>query len=89
MSDNIQCPACKGACHIRAFVEYANKSGEVGTVKCPTCKGDGWVTRQHYDRILAGEALRKARRERGLSLSEEAARLGISPVELSHRENGK
>lgn len=56
---------------------------------CLTCDGTGTVTAERAMRMNAGEQMRRDRVQRGVSRNEEARRLGITPIELSHREQGR
>jgi hypothetical protein len=62
-------------------------------IPCRYCEGAGEVTTVRADVIRRGIAvgaeLRADRLSRGLSLREEAKRLGIRPSELSDRELGR
>ncbi|MGE4195949.1 MAG: helix-turn-helix domain-containing protein [Phycisphaerales bacterium] len=97
MSHNVgmvHCPNCHGQggypVHVRSSLP-----GESGFRRqtCDLCEGRGQV-REHEanayrERQLAGEAMRADRKRRMVTLREEAKRLGISPQELSRRENGR
>ena len=84
------CPDCHGAKVVTAFVDHADrKRSGVRQMACSECQGEGTVSTEHLERRAAGEVLREDRQRRGLSLREEAARLGVSPPELSRREHGQ
>ena len=81
-----RCPECGP--HRSVIVHYA--PGAVrGPRVCSRCGGSGVITKEVAARICEGEQLREIRIESGLTLREEAARLGISPRELSDIENGR
>lgn len=86
----ISCPHCKGRgggpCFINRGEDYRTHSIEHRA--CRTCNGFGEVTAEHAERIAEGRALRDGRLSRGVSLMDEAARLGISPARLSAIERG-
>ncbi|WP_026370025.1 helix-turn-helix domain-containing protein [Kallotenue papyrolyticum] len=82
------CPHCRGKKVNIVFVDYSDGTGELAKRICPTCQGAGVVTEQQAAQIDAGRALQADRRARGLTLAQEAARLGISPAELSAAELG-
>lgn len=65
------------------------RTGWVEKIHCFTCHGAGEISEEHVRLIEEGERLRADRIARGLSLREEAARLGCPPRELSDREQGK
>lgn len=91
MNDPI-CPRCQGVGANEALVCGRRAAGgfcDQRRLKCSTCGGRGRVTRELLLRIQEGERLRRDRVARSISLREEAKRLGISPVELSHREQGR
>jgi hypothetical protein len=82
------CPNCKGKKQFTAIL--CGEGGcRSGVMQCHTCNGLGEVTEEHYKKILIGEFKRKDRISRGLSLREEAERLGITPYELSKLEHPK
>lgn len=87
------CPTCNGKGDSWALVSGIREDGrrfcEQRTLPCYTCNGTGAITPEHAARIAEGERMRKDRIARCMSLREEAARLGISPVTLSHREQGR
>lgn len=84
----LTCPTCKGRKQGIAFVKRQDGCN-LEEINCYVCKGLGWVTKEHQDRIAKGEELRRDRINRGLSLRREAVRLGISPVELGRLERGE
>lgn len=61
-----------------AFVDYADGTGELKTLDRPV-----------YPASPDGEAFRRLRVERGVSLREAARRLGISPADVSGLEFGR
>ena len=70
-------------------VRDGRRFGEIHTLPCLDCAGTGTITEEHWDRIVAGEALRADRKVRGLSLLQEAQRLGIDVRVLGNRERGR
>ena len=76
--------------NVTACVDYSDwrRSG-VQEIACATCRGTGTITPELAQRLEEGEALAHSRKERGLSLREEAVRLGVSVRELSDREHGR
>ena len=88
VTELIICPHCKGRKTSPAFVTI--KTGcSFQEVDCFTCKGAGFITRDHSDRIIKGEGIRLERIKRGLSLRQEALRLGIKPIKLARLERGE
>ena len=84
----IICPHCKGRKTSPTFV--TTKTGcSFREIDCFTCKGAGFITRDHRDRIVKGEGIRLERINRGLSLRQEALRLGIKPIDLARLERGE
>ena len=83
----ITCPECMGRGQYSALVMFSDGC-RPASMPCSRCKGDGKVSPAMTDWIAMGGRLRRARQERDLSLREEAARLGISVVELSQMERG-
>lgn len=56
---------------------------------CDFCKSEGQVGAEANERWRKEEGLRRARIERGLTLSEEAAILRVDPVVLNDIEHGR
>ena len=85
----VDCPRCGGRGYNAAFVDYADGSGEFRSdLPCTYCGGAGKWSAERVEAYRAGETMRRDRVARGLSLWEEANRLGVDPVELSRRERG-
>lgn len=89
--NGVPCPRCEGKGSMFAFVNTGDDftKHRSGIFNCDQCKGAGSVTKEHYERYLAGKIRRDARLAAGISLRQEAERLGISVVELSAIECGK
>lgn len=82
------CPKCNGAGIVNVLWRGLPESaGDV--TECPCCDGKGSITQAHARRLEAGRQLRRDRIARGLSLQQEARRLGIEPRELSDLEWGR
>lgn len=60
----------------------------LGKRGCRACKGAGEVEPEHAERISAGMRLRWQRNRRGLSVLQEANRIGIPMQHLINRELG-
>ena len=82
------CPNCSGSKTIPALLHHSDGSGNWGCIQCSVCQGKGVITPEGLERLKQGNSMRLDRIGRGLSLREEAKRLGISPIVLSHREQG-
>ncbi len=85
------CPRCVGDKQLFAFI---NRGPDISThscemVDCDTCAGTGSVTEENLYAIAAGKDLRADRLQRGKTISEEAARLKMSPAEYSALERGR
>jgi hypothetical protein len=88
----VECEWCLGGGTTVAFVdEFRDGKAIIGfrVVSCPACGGNGAVIRDHAERVAAGKERRAARLARGMTLLDEAWRLGISVVELSDIERGR
>lgn len=86
------CPECKGEgkYYSRRFVTRTTGCDyEEGEQTCFTCDGSGSITDAHATRIEQGRMLRENRKARGLSLRQEAQRLGMKPSELNDLERGR
>jgi hypothetical protein len=90
--DPIVCPDCGGRKVTGGFdvVFSASSLHEVSyaVATCQRCNGEGVISPEINAQIVAGEELRADRLRRNVSVLDEAARLGISPSELSRRERG-
>jgi hypothetical protein len=65
------------------------RTGGYGSMPCFMCNGTGEVDEGFEARLALGENRRQDRIARGLSLRQEAARLGITAEELCDREHGR
>lgn len=87
------CPRCDGSGFYSAVVCGIRSDGgrfsEVRRLPCATCRSSGRISEQRAAAMNAGERMRQDRIRRGISQREEAARLGITPQELSRRELGE
>ena len=81
----VSCPQCKGTKERRLLVcGWGERISP-----CPFCAGLGAVSQGKAKLWRTGETKRRDRIARGLSLKEEAARLGVSARELGDREWGR
>lgn len=85
----IPCPSCQGSKGGIVHIHFANVPDRWEWRTCSTCGGTGTISQEIADRIQWGEAIREDRKTRLASLKDEAKRLGVSYVELSHAENGR
>lgn len=89
-----ECPVCKGeGMTIGLFPLYADhvppeKRKPVIELTCDLCEGKGQIATQTFHLWNQGRAMREDRLKRGMSLRNEAKRLGILPSVLSARERG-
>jgi ribosome-binding protein aMBF1 (putative translation factor) len=58
-------------------------------VPCTRCGATGQVTAAEAERVAEGQRRAADRKARGLSLRDEAARLGITPIELADIEHAR
>jgi hypothetical protein len=92
----VTCPDCAGRGH-HTVHQYGVFDGRTGgrwiEEECLLCAGFGTVAASlaalRTARLAEGERLQADRKARGLSLRDEARRLGITPMELSDREHGR
>ena len=83
------CPDCDGKREVFAHVNRGESGGSgFETIKCFRCKGVGTVQDEQAIWIIAGKLRRTKRVAEGISLRDEAQRLGVSVVELSEIERG-
>lgn len=84
----VPCPECNGAGLVNVVWQGLPES-VADAAECPVCRGIGEISPRHAARLETGRAMRKDRIARGVSLAEEAARLGIGKRELADREWGR
>jgi len=89
----VTCPVCNGRKSQTGLVCIRRNDGpgtaEIRTDACRTCKGAGEISEAKAAALIEGERRRLDRIARGLSLNEESARLGITPIELNRIEFAK
>lgn len=87
------CPMCNGRGQTEALVCGRLASGggfsERRILTCHQCDGTGRLSAEAMQRYNDGRAMAESRKARGITLRAEAARLRISPSELSDREWGR
>jgi len=83
---DIECPECHGKGTITALV---CPGGIIKQEPCTLCDGFGTISDEQIERGENGKKLRQDRLSRNMSLREEAAKIGITPYELSRIERGK
>ncbi len=84
------CPFCGGEGKVMTFACAANRrDSRIGPADCSRCGGTGKVTAAQADAYAAGQRMREDRIGRGVSVREEAGRLGVTPSALSRRERGE
>jgi hypothetical protein len=77
-------------CHGSGSVEAIACPGYIRiTLPCPTCAATGEMTSERAVALADAERLRQDRLRRGLTLRQEAARLGMKPSALSRLENAR
>lgn len=83
------CPGCSGDRQVFAHVNTQDpETHGFQWIDCSTCKGAGEITEDMRESIDAGRKARQNRIDRGLTLRQEADRLGVSAVVLSRLERG-
>lgn len=82
-----KCPQCEGRGWFDAFAMRATGCS-LESLDCPACEGKGEVSEATLARLQKGRRMREDRLARGLSVREEAARLGISLLQLGRLERG-
>lgn len=86
------CPECHGDRKVSGVMHVNSGAGRAEWlrfqgVQCVECDGSGEISEARAEEILAGQTRRLDRIERGLSLREEARRLGMTALELSDLES--
>jgi hypothetical protein len=82
------CPDCQGKGQVHAHVNYGPAGCKWKRIDCFRCKATGIVPDEQAAWIAEGRKRRDERVARGVSLRDEARRLGLSPAELSSIERG-
>jgi hypothetical protein len=87
----MRCPTCNGTGNGGPVHRHKINGGGCWDRKsiCPRCDGFGKVPDEMAEWIIVGNAMRKARIDRGESLGDAAQRIGISSSELSAFECGR
>lgn len=82
------CPVCKGG-KVSRGIACDRRTGRATSfeIPCAFCGGTGKVHPERHALWEAAQLRRKDRISRGLTLSKEAQRLGITPQELSRLEH--
>lgn len=93
MADNtdgtIPCPVCDGGTLRRSGLVMRDGVCALEDIDCSTCGESGRVPADYAARVEAGQRMRAERVARRESLRDAAARLGITPAQLSAREMGR
>lgn len=91
MGKVIPCKFCEGRGYTGPVHVYRGDGrGEwIDRIECTHCGETGIWDEAHLARYEEGQAHRKERVSRGESLREAAARLGVSPAQLSSFETGR
>lgn len=79
------CPKCDNG----AIQSLACPGGRILIRPCDYCRGTGLISAEQAYAIQQGERARDDRRRRGLTGTEEAARLGMDPVQYNYFEQGR
>lgn len=82
------CPDCNGEKKVFAHVNRGEQGSGFGWIRCFRCKGSGDVPDEQAQWMSEGIKRRCDRVARGLTLREEAERLGIAVTTLSAVERG-
>lgn len=86
MTDQVKCRTCDGSGQTSGHAQ-TNLGCYWGPLPCSTCRGWGTIDADLLVRRRHGQGLIDDRRARGMTLSQEAKRLGIDVVELSRLEH--
>ena len=81
----MRCPECQGKGEILAIACPGFKPVKI---PCELCRMSGELSPEQAQWVKEGEAMRKDRVGRGLTLRAEAQRRGMDPLRLSHMERG-
>jgi DnaJ-class molecular chaperone len=82
----VTCPDCQGS---RQVEVYACPGFRRALVDCTRCGTTGQVTAAEAERVAEGKRRAEDRKARGLSLWQEAERLGVTPMELGDIEHAR
>lgn len=86
----ILCPTCQNDPNKIVVMALVKRDGEcvMENHVCPTCTGIGSITREQYEGMAIGEALRRARMERNLTVQQVAIIANVTPLQISGFERG-
>lgn len=87
-SNLVTCPECSGAGIVNVVWQGLPES-VADAAECSACRGIGEISPRHAMRLEVGRAMRNDRVARGLSLQQEAKRLGIETRKLADLEWGR
>lgn len=82
------CPYCKGKKQVFGHANYGDGRGEYKFIPCLFCHASGEVSDDHAQWIEEGQKRRADRLARGMTIYEEAEKLGITSADLSRIELG-
>jgi hypothetical protein len=82
------CPLCSGTGHHGRWPDTVPRPSPEAQPRCWVCHGLGLVPEGTQWSPSTGRAIRDGRQARGVTLREEARRLGISAAILSEQERG-
>ena len=85
----MRCSTCGGEGTLSGLIKPTRGACYLGTLPCPACEGTGAMGEVQARQMAEGQRRRRDRISRGVSLKEEALRLGISPAALSDLEHGR
>jgi DnaJ-class molecular chaperone len=74
----VVCGSCRGTGEVIAFV-CGRPGGRIEETPCRDCQGKGSLDEKRVAEITAAARRRVDRLQRGLSVAQEAERLGIAP----------
>lgn len=82
------CPDCSGRGWLDAFV-HRGAGCELDSIDCDLCSASGKISEETAERLAEGRRRRDRRIAAGRSVRQEAAILGITPIQLGRLERGR
>lgn len=85
------CPTCHNDPAQLVVTALVNRAGQCSLEPhpCPTCDGTGSITSDQFERMAAGDVVRRRRVAFGLTIWELASVSGVTPRDVADYERGR
>ncbi len=84
----MMCPRCEGAGRFCGSLNTGEDylAHHARSMECPLCGGSGAISEELSNKVRTGEEHRRKRLDRGETVRQAAARLGVSVAEIIRQE---